>query len=447
MQQTVRRPLALRGELAVPGDKSIAHRAMLLNALARGQARVSNIPAGEDCAATLRCLRALGVQIEDDSPGILRITGRDGRLSAPAQPLDAGESGTTMRLMAGLLAGQPFRSVLTGTPQLQSRPMDRVVGPLREMGARITGAQGGARAPLEIEGGGLRGIRYRLPVASAQVKSAILIAGLSAQGETVVEEPEQTRDHTERMLRAMGAAIEVRGSVITLRPGALTAVDVNIPGDMSSAACWLVAALLHPDAEIVVRGVGVNPGRTGILDALREMGARISLERERAIGGEPVADLRARSSRLRGVTAAGALAPRLIDELPLLAVCGALASGVTEIRDAAELRLKESDRIKSMADGLRRLGASVEERPDGMLVRGGAKLTGAACESYGDHRIAMSLAVAGLVAEGATEIRGAEAVAKSYRGFWDDLARLSGEGRRESPARTAATPKAQGSSA
>ncbi len=426
MLKVVRSPRYLRGELRVPGDKSITHRAFLFNAMARGEARVRGYSTSEDCAATLRCLRALGVTAMEEGPACMRIEGRDRRFAAPAGVLDAANSGTTMRLMAGLLAAQPFRSVITGDASLRSRPMDRVIEPLRRMGARIRGAQGDSRAPLEIEGGPLRGIRYRLPVASAQVKSAILIAGLFAQGETVVEEPEPTRDHTERMLRAMGADVRVDGTAVAVRNSGLKAVDVAVPGDLSSAAYWLVAAALHPDADVLVRGVCVNPTRTGILDALTEMGVRVSLENERMTGGEPVADLRVRSSELRGITVAGAMVPRLIDELPLVAVAGAVASGVTEIRDAAELRVKESDRIATMAAGLRRLGATVEERPDGMIVRGGGKLAGAHCESHGDHRVAMSLAVAGLVALGSTEIQGAEAVDKSYRGFWEELERLAG---------------------
>ncbi|MEE9285451.1 MAG: 3-phosphoshikimate 1-carboxyvinyltransferase [Dehalococcoidia bacterium] len=425
MIKSVRRPRSLRGELEVPGDKSITHRALIFNALAGGPATVRHGSRGDDCLATVRCLRALGADLAETGPDQVGICRGDG-LAEPAEPLDAGNSGTTMRLLTGLLAAQPFRSVITGDDSLRRRPMDRVIEPLTRMGADVRSATGDGRAPLEITGARLRGIRYRLPVASAQVKSAVLIAGLAADGETVVEEPHPTRDHTELMLRAMGADIETRPGRIALRPGPLTALDVAVPGDLSSAAYWLVAAVLHPDAEVVVRGVGVNPTRAGILDALAEMGADLSVERERTVGGEPVADIRARSSDLRGITVSGELTLRCIDELPLLAVAGAMARSVTEIRDAAELRVKESDRIANTAAELGRLGVTVEERPDGLAIHGRGRLDGGGCFSYGDHRLAMALAVAGLVADGVTEVQDAEAVSVSYPDFWHDLDRLAG---------------------
>ena len=421
MHRTVTSPRRIRGDLAVPGDKSIAHRALIFNAMARGVATVRGVPESDDLRATIRCLQAIGASIEQVAPGTYRVT--CGAIRAPSRELDASESGTTMRLMAGLLAAQPFESVITGAPGLRHRPMDRIAEPLRQMGATITGVDGD-KAPLSIRGGNLRGIRYRLPVASAQVKSAILIAGASATGETVVEESEATRDHTERLFRAMGLEVTTRDRVITLRSGPLKAIDVDVPGDISSAAYWLVAGALHPDAEIVVRGVGINPTRTGILDALAEMGAQIALEHRHEVGGEPVADIRVRSSSLRGIRIGGAIIPRLIDELPLLALAGALAEGRTEIRDAAELRVKESDRVAAVAGELRKLGVKVDERPDGMVVHGGATLRGAICDSHGDHRVAMTLAIAGLIASGKTTIEKAEAVEKSYPIFWKHLERL-----------------------
>ncbi|MSQ25551.1 MAG: 3-phosphoshikimate 1-carboxyvinyltransferase [Dehalococcoidia bacterium] len=438
MIQTVTSPARMRGEIAVPGDKSISHRSLLFNAMARGTARVEGLLRAGDVFSTMRCLRALGVRIGDTAWGTVTVEGRAGRgFAAPAEVLDAGNSGTTMRLISGLLAAQPFASVITGDDSLRRRPMRRIIEPLRSMGASIvgaagsnTGADGDAHAPLTIRGGALHGIRYRMPVASAQVKSCLMIAALYAEGATVIEEPAATRDHTERMFRAMGARVRVDGKHVSVEPGELRAVDVRVPGDISSAAFWLVAAAIHPDADLTVRNVGVNPSRTGILDALRAMGASVEVMALPDAGGEPVADLRVRSSRLRGTVIRGDLIPRLIDELPLLAVAGACASGVTEIRDAQELRAKESDRIQTTAGELRKLGATVEELPDGMIVQGGTgqggtALRGAACVSHGDHRIAMAMAIAAMRAQGETAIHDAEAVDISYPQFWDTLQRIA----------------------
>jgi 3-phosphoshikimate 1-carboxyvinyltransferase len=333
-----------------------------------------------------------------------------------------------MRLLAGLLAGQPFFSVLTGDASLRSRPMERVVDPLRAMGARIQGRAEGARPPLAIEGGSLRGIRYRLPVASAQVKSALSLAALYGEGETVLEEPAPSRDHTERMLRAMGA--EVKGSDgdglrISPLQGEMAPLSLRVPGDISAAAFWMVAAAAHSDAEIRLTGVGVNPSRSGIIDALAGMGASVALEEERMWGCEPVADIVVRSSSLRGTNVEGSLIPRLIDEIPVLAVAACLAEGETVIRDAHELRLKESDRIRTTVLELRRLGAHIEELPDGMVIQGVGRLKGGSCGSHGDHRLAMTLAVAGLLAQGETVVRGAEASSISYPVFWHHLEELS----------------------
>ena len=429
MRKTIRSPRRLRGSIEAPGDKSISHRAAILNAIAQGEAVVENFQGGADCLATLRCLRALGVKWDWDSQGTLRIQG-GGRfgLRESADVLNAGNSGTTMRLLAGLLAGQPFFSVLTGDASLRSRPMERVVEPLRAMGARIQGRAGGARPPLAIEGGSLRGIRYRLPVASAQVKSALSLAALYGEGETVLTEPAPSRDHTERMLRAMG--VEVLGGgddgLRVLPPQReLTPLSLRVPGDISAAAFWMVAAAAHPDAEIRLAGVGVNPSRSGIIDALAGMGASITLEEERMWGCEPVADIVVRSSSLRGTVIEGSLIPRLIDEIPVLAVAACLAEGETVVREAGELRLKESDRIRTTILELRRLGASIRELPDGMVIQGVGCLKGGACGSHGDHRLAMTLAVAGLLAQGETVVRGAEASSISYPGFWHHLEELS----------------------
>jgi 3-phosphoshikimate 1-carboxyvinyltransferase len=428
-QRTVRPAKRLRGAIAVPGDKSISHRAGMLNALADGGAVVENFLAGEDCLSTLEVLGALGVESELDESGprpVLRIQGVGlYGLSEPEDVLDCGNSGTTMRLMSGILSGQPFQSVLTGDESLRSRPMARVIEPLTSMGASITSREGGL-APLVVRGGELRGIRYRLPLASAQVKSSVLLAGLFAEGETVVEEPEATRDHTERMLAAMGAQIGREGPAVRIAPGsALEPLSMRVPNDISAAAFWMVAGAIHPDAEITLTGVGVNPTRTGIIDALRAMGADLELQEERTVGGEPVADITVRSSRLTGTTIGGDLVVRLMDEAPILGVAAAFAEGRTDIRDAADLRVKESDRIATVASQLRALGAQVTEREDGMTIEGGTRLAGGDVQSFADHRLAMALAAGALAASDEVRIEGAEAVAVSYPGFWDDLQRLS----------------------
>jgi len=430
MSERVIRPAKrLRGTIAVPGDKSISHRAAMLNALAEGDAVVHNFLPGEDCLSTLRVLRALGVEATLDESGetpALHVNGAGLHgLREAADVLDCGNSGTTMRLMSGVLAGNPFLSILTGDDSLRSRPMARILEPLQQMGAQVTSREGG-HAPLVIRGGHLRGIRYRLPVASAQVKSCILLAGLFADGETVVEEVEPTRDHTERMLDAMGARIGREGPAVRMTPGQpLRPLSMRVPNDVSAAAFWMVGAAVHPDAEIHLTGVGVNPTRTGIIDALRNMGADLAVEEERVVGGEPVADIVVRSSRLHGATVEGDMVARLMDEVPILAVAAAFAHGTTEIRDAQDLRVKESDRIAATASQLRALGATVTEHDDGMIVEGSGGLRGGDVQSFGDHRLAMALAVAGLVGSGEVRVAAAEVVAVSYPGFWADLEKLS----------------------
>ncbi len=425
MIKTVSPPRRLRGEVRLPGDKSITHRAFVLNAIARGSADIRNPSKGQDCRSTFQCLRSIGAAIEDDDTGCVRIEGRARADLTPAVvPLDAGNSGTTVRLMSGLLAGLPFTTVITGDSSLRNRPM-HISEPLQLMGARVSGTNGDSKPPLEIHGGPLQGIDYRMPMVSAQVKSCILVAGLAAEGETVVHEQLPTRDHTERMLGAMGARIEARPEAIRLQPGDLQARDVDVPGDISAASFWLAAGAIHLDAEILVRSVGLNPSRTGMLDALAEMGADLTFEDRRETGGEEVADIRVRSSGLRGISVSGAMVPRMIDELQLLALVGACATGVTEIREAAELRSKESDRVATIVEALRGFGVEVEELPDGLRVQGAGHLRGATASSHGDHRLAMVLAVAGLVARGQTAVHDAEAVKISYPGFWDDLERLA----------------------
>ncbi len=420
----------LRGTIAVPGDKSISHRAAMLNALADGEATVHNFLAGEDCLSTLRVLRDLGVESKLDESGaapVLWIRGAGLRgLAEPSAVLDCGNSGTTMRLISGILAGQPFHAVLSGDASLRTRPMARVAAPLREMGARIDGRDGGRFAPLAVRGGGLHGIRYRMPVASAQVKSSILLAGLFAEGETIVEEPEATRDHTERMLAAMGARIGREGPAVRLTPGdALAPLSMRVPNDISAAAFWMVAASVHPDAEIHLTGVGMNPTRTGIIDVLRAMGADLDINEERQVAGEPVADIVVRSARLRGARIDGELIPRLIDEVPALAVAAAFADGETRIAGAAELRVKESDRIATTVSQLAALGVSIAEREDGMTIDGGGELHGGDVRSFGDHRLAMALAAAALAGSADVRIADADAVAISYPAFWQHLGELS----------------------
>jgi len=421
---------AVRGTIAVSPTKSISHRAAILNGIAEGEALVENFQRGADCLATLGCLRQLGVswRWHDESHLLVKGVGRHG-LHEPLAVLNCRNSGTTMRLLAGLLAAQPFFAVLSGDASLRSRPMGRIIEPLGQMRGDISGRDGNRLAPLAIRGGPLQGVHYRMPVASAQVKSALLLAGLYAESETVVEEPGPTRDHTERMLRAMGADLEFgEGPVIRIQPLAreLTAIGVRVPGDISSAAPWLVLGAVHPDAEIRIADVGVNPTRTGILDCLTLMGADIRLESEESWGPEPVADIVVRSSSLHGAAIGGELVPRAIDELPLLALAGCFAEGETVIRDAQELAVKESDRIRTTAAALRALGANLEERRDGLRVWGPQKLRGAVVSSHGDHRLAMMLAVAGALADRETVIRMAESVAVSYPRFWQDFEGLCG---------------------
>jgi len=424
---TIRAARRLAGEVSPPGDKSISHRAVMLNALTDSTATVTNLAPGDDVRSTIRCLRALGVSIKrrEDST-IIYGTAKAG-LKEPEDVLNAGNSGTTIRLMAGILAAQPFFSVITGDASLRSRPMKRIIEPLQQMGAGIWGRDDGSLAPLAIHGGRLRGIDCRLPVASAQVKSAVLLAALFARGKTTVEEPSKSRDHTERMLRSMGARLETSGTRVELKPGGgLKPLSLRVPGDISSGAFWMVAAAIHPEARITIRDCGMNPTRTGVIDALKAMGTRLKIANERLEGDEPVADITVESSRLQGIEISGDLIPRLIDEIPVLAVAACMADGRTAIRDAAELRVKESDRIAATVAELSRLGARIEELPDGMIIYGGKRLMGTEVSSHLDHRLAMSLAVAGLVAKGRTTILQADSVAISYPGFWHDLFKLSG---------------------
>ena len=415
-----------QGTVRVAGDKSISHRAVMFGALAEGETRISGFLAGEDCLATLAAFRRMGVTIDGpDGAGRVRIDGVGlNGLQAPDGPLDMGNSGTSMRLMAGLLAGQGFSSELTGDASLCNRPMGRVVEPLTQMGARLRAQGEGGRPPLRIEpAGDLRGIHYHLPVASAQVKSAVLLAGLYAAGETCVTEPAPTRDHTERMLAAFGYPVRRDGGRVCLDGrGRLTGTELAVPGDLSSAAFFLVAAAITPGAELTIEGVGVNPTRRGALDILQAMGADIREANPRTLGGEPVADLAVRGGGLRGIDIPADLVPLAIDEFPVLFVAAAAATGRTVLRDAAELRVKESDRIRVMADGLQALGGQAEPLSDGIVIDGGP-LAGGRVEAHGDHRVAMAFAVASLVADGPIEIGGAAAIRTSFPDFLEVAAK------------------------
>jgi len=400
----------------------------MLGSIANGITTVTGFLRGEDNLATLNAFRAMGAAIEDD--GItLKIHGRGLHgLAEPEDVIDCGNSGTSIRLLTGLLSGQSFFSVLTGDRYLRKRPMKRVVTPLAAMGARIAGRDGGEKAPLGITGGPLVGISYDSPVASAQVKSAILLAGLYAAGETIVREPHLSRDHSERMLRHFGADIESCGTTVKIRGGnELQAQEIVVPGDISSAAFFLVAGLIVPGSELMIRGVGVNPTRTGIIDILTMMGGRITLQNQREIAGEPIADILVQASALHGIEISGDLVPRAIDEFPVISVAAAMATGKTVIRDARELRVKETDRIKAMAENLRSAGVQVEESEDGMTVYGVEKFSAFHVDSYGDHRIAMSMLIAGLIAAAPCTVDDTDCIATSFPNFFSLLEQVSAQ--------------------
>jgi 3-phosphoshikimate 1-carboxyvinyltransferase len=414
--------LSLRGRIRIPGDKSISHRALMLGAIAAGETVIEGLLLGEDPRSTAHCFQALGAEISELNSEKVIVKGIGlGNLQEPLDILNAGNSGTTMRLMLGLLAAHQDRLfTVTGDDSLRSRPMSRVIKPLQQMGAQIWGRKHNSLAPLAIQGQALKPIHYVSPIASAQVKSCILLAGLATTGQTTVSEPALSRDHSERMLQAFGAELSIdpeTHSVTVTGPAQLSGQAVIVPGDISSAAFWLVAAAIIPDSELVIENVGINPTRTGVLDVLEQMGADITLENQRLVTGEPVADLRVKSSPLKGCTFGGEIIPRLIDEIPILAVAAAFAQGTTRIQDAAELRVKESDRLAVMATELGKMGAKITEFADGLEITGGNGLIGAEVDSYTDHRIAMSLAIAALGAKGTTQIHRAEAASISYPSF------------------------------
>jgi 3-phosphoshikimate 1-carboxyvinyltransferase len=425
MPLTIARPRSLRGEIIAPGDKSVSHRAIMFNALSNtGTAHVTNFSPGADCTSTVEMMRELGVKITreagpEGAGDNLTVTGVGlNGIQEPAEILNAGNSGTTTRLMSGVLAGRDMLAVLTGDNSLKSRPMGRVINPLTEMGAVISGRADNTLAPLVFHGGSLRGIEYEMPVASAQLKSCLLLAGLRADGPTRLVQPAESRDHTERMFDAMGATLSRDGLTLELHPGELETVDVDVPGDISSAAFWMVAGVTHSDAELLIKNVGINPTRAGIITALQMMNADLTLQDERTIAGEPVADVLVRSSELKATEISGDIVPLLIDEIPVLAVAAAVAEGTTVFKDAEELRVKESDRIQASIDWL--VGADVDATgtPDGMTITGAESFGGGSFESFDDHRLAMSLGVAGMISREPITVLDPDVAGISYPNFW-----------------------------
>jgi 3-phosphoshikimate 1-carboxyvinyltransferase len=415
----------LQGSVTIPGDKSISHRAVLFAAIAEGPSVIKGFLNGQDCLSTISCMRKLGVKIEEDGE-VIRIEGRGLHgLNEPSEILDVGNSGTTVRLLSGILAGQPFSSVMTGDESIGRRPMRRVTGPLKMMNASIDGRDYANYTPLCMRGGALQGVHYVSPVASAQVKSAILLAGLYAQGVTRVTEPHKSRDHTERMLETFGVNVETDEVSAAVTGGQqLTGSEVYVPGDVSSAVFMLAAGALVPGSEITVRNVGMNPTRTGAIDVLKRMNADMHIHSERMLGGEPVADITIKSGALQAVTISGGEIPRLIDEIPVLALLATQAEGTTVIKDAAELKVKETNRIDTVVNQLNELGADCEATDDGMIIHGPTPLKGGKVESFHDHRIGMTMSLAGLIASDKVHVKDTEAIAVSYPGFYRDLEKL-----------------------
>jgi 3-phosphoshikimate 1-carboxyvinyltransferase len=414
----------LRGEVIPPPDKSISHRSIMLASMAEGKSVVRNFLRAEDPLSTIGAMRRLGIAIHEGEAGEVTIEGKGLKgFTEPLDVIDCGNSGTTIRLISGLLAGNPFLSILTGDDSLKQRPMARVINPLKRMGALISARGGDRYPPLAIRGGGLKAIDYEMPMASAQVKSCLILAGLYADGTTTITEPQKSRDHTERMLAAMGAELKVQGLSVSVRGGSnLRAADVTVPADFSSAAFFIAGALVVPNSEIIIKGVGMNPTRTGLLRVLGDMGADLKLENERDVSGEPVADIICSTAqRLKAVKIGSEIVPSLIDEFPILCVIASQAEGITEIRGARELRVKESDRISAMAVELAKLGVEVREYPDGLDIKGRSAIKGGVVESYGDHRIAMSFSIAALIAEEKVMINNASCVDISFPGFYDKL--------------------------
>lgn len=426
MNMNITKSAGLRGELAIPGDKSISHRAIMLGALSDGTTEITNFLQGADCLSTISCFQAMGVDIDNRADRVLiHGVGLHG-LKAPERMLDVGNSGTTTRLISGILAGQPFTSTVNGDASIQKRPMKRIIDPLTQMGADIRSLSHNGCAPLEIRGGKLHGISYQSPVASAQVKSCVLLAGMYADHTTSVTEPAPSRNHTELMLSGFGAQVVTDGTTASVTPEPkLQGQKIAVPGDISSAAYWIAAGFAVPNSELLLKNVGINPTRDGILRVVEAMGANITRENIRTVSGELVCDLIVRSSSLHGTIISGELIPTLIDELPVIAVLACFADGETVIRDAQELKVKESNRIDTVVEGLRAMGADAAATDDGMIIHGGTPLHGCVIDSHLDHRIAMSFAVAGLLCDTPTTILNADSVAISYPNFYESLKKIS----------------------
>ncbi len=416
----------LRGTFKVPGDKSISHRAVMFGSLAHGKTIINGLLTGDDCLNTIACFRQMGVDIDQDGEYV-EIKGKGiAGLEEPHEVLDVGNSGTTIRLLLGILANVPFHATVIGDESIGTRPMDRVTNPLKEMGTKIDGRKNGNLTPISIRGGGVKGIDYVSPVASAQVKSAVLLAGLQADGITSVTEPESSRDHTERMLQAFGCEVVTDGLKKSLRgKQTLQATTINVPGDISSAAFFLVAGSIIPKSEITIKNVGMNPTRTGILDVLEQMGADILVHNRNDDAVEPYADITVKTANLKGVEIGGDIIPRLIDEIPIIALAATQAEGVTVIKDAAELKVKETNRIDTVVQELTKMGAKIEATEDGMKIYGQSSLNAAHVDSHGDHRIGMMLAIAACLADGKTDIENSESITISYPGFFEQLDELT----------------------
>lgn len=413
---------SLKGEVAIPGDKSISHRAVMLGSLAKGTTEITNFLQGEDCISTIRCFQQMGIQIEKKSDKILiKGNGLHG-LNKPVNQLDVGNSGTTIRLISGILSAATFDTIITGDASIQKRPMMRIIEPLTQMNAQIESIHGNGCAPLKIRGNNLTGIHYTSPVASAQIKSSILLAGLYAEGQTHVNEPYISRNHTELMFHQFGIPIQTIGTTATVSPVTeIYPCSITVPGDISSAAYFIAAGLLVPNSEIRIKNVGINPTRAGILHICKQMGGDITLENINENGGEPMADILVRTSQLKGITIEGSIIPTLIDEIPMIAILAAYADGETIIKDASELKVKESNRIDVMVHNLSLMGVNILGTEDGMIIQGGTELEGATIDSRLDHRIAMSFAIAGIMAKGETQIIGADCVNISYPEFYSQL--------------------------
>ncbi|WP_273852273.1 3-phosphoshikimate 1-carboxyvinyltransferase [Guptibacillus spartinae] len=423
--ETITKAHSLKGTVVIPGDKSISHRAIMFGSIAKGTTHITNFLPGADCLSTISCFKQMGIQIEQDGASVVvEGKGIDG-LKEPSQLLNVGNSGTTFRLMMGLLAGRPFHSVLAGDESIAKRPMNRVTVPLTQMGAAIDGRELGTFAPISIRGGNLKGITYESPVASAQVKSAILLAGLQAEGVTTVSETDRSRNHTENMLESFGVKVKREDLSVSVEGGQnLTATDVEVPGDISSAAFFLVAGAIVPNSTITLLNVGINETRAGIIDVIKQMGAALSIKNRRVVNQEEVADLTISTSDLTNTVIEGDIIPRLIDELPIIALLATQAKGKTVIRNAEELKVKETNRIDAVVDALQLLGASITATPDGMVIEGPTPLKGGRVSSLGDHRIGMMLAVAGCITDGAVELDLPEAINVSYPDFFEHLKQL-----------------------